>query len=68
MGEIGDEMRVKPSERQEYYCKLAVVGPIRWKLCWLQSILVKEAGFGPGFRTGIICLYLGFKSSSGQTK
>lgn len=56
MGEIGDEMRVKPSERQEYYCKLAVVGPIKWKLCWLQSILVKEAGFGPGFRTGIIII------------
>lgn len=56
MGEIGDEMRVKPSERQEYYCKLAVGGPIKWKLCWLQSILVKEAGFEPGFRTGIIII------------
>ncbi|MFY9189133.1 MAG: hypothetical protein WAO22_07730, partial [bacterium] len=58
MGEIGDEMRVKPSERQEYYCKLAVVGPIKWKLCWLQSILVKEAGFEPGFRTGIKYLFI----------
>ena len=50
-------------DRQEYYCKLAVVGPIKWKLCWLQSILVKEAGFEPGFRTGIF-IYIAYTNTS----
>jgi len=36
-GKIGDEMEVKPSERQEYYCKLAVSWPHKMEIVLVAS-------------------------------